>query len=334
MNSRTRCIEVLNGRKSDRIPFFPLLMFFAADRGKMNFSTFCTDANALADAQINLFENYHVDAVTVSTDPYRISADLGAGIEYPADHIPIVRKPLLRTEEDLHRLVFPDPMKRGSRMRNRIDAVEKLKREIGDRALICGWVEMPFAEVCDWFGVENTMLMLMDEPELLEEALNIAADMEIQFAEAQIAAGADMIGCGDAVASLISRSAYQKYALPAEQKVIAGIRERNAYSKLHICGDTTRSLPLLAQSGADLVCIDSKVEFDYAVEVFGKAGIPFKGNLDPVRDLLNATPEAVREKSKELIAKAENCAYMLSPGCEIPAAVSDEVYFALADAVK
>jgi uroporphyrinogen-III decarboxylase len=90
----------------------------------------------------------------------------------------------------------------------------------------------------------------------------------------------------------------------------------------------------MAQSGASLVNIDSLVDFGYARQVFGEAGVPFKGNADPVRDLLNATPERAAEKGRELIRLARGAAFMLSAGCEIPAAVKDEVYFAFADSVR
>jgi MtaA/CmuA family methyltransferase len=225
-------------------------------------------------------------------------------------------------------------MKPGSRMRNRVDAVAFMKKHTGGRALVSGWVEMPFAEVCDWFGVENTMMLLFDEPEFVHEVLEFASELEIDFAKAQIDAGADLIGCGDAAASLISGKFFQEFALPYEQKVTKAIRDYGAYSKLHICGNTTQSLHLIAQCGASLVNIDSLVDFRLACEVFGAAGMPFKGNADPVRDLLNSTPEKAAAKGRELIRRAEGLPFMLSAGCEIPAAVSDEVYFAFADSVR
>lgn len=333
MNSKERCAAVLNHEEPDRVPFFPLMMFFAAGRAKLNYRVYATEPAALAEAQLNLFENYRVDAVTACSDAFRITADLGGEIGYPEDQTPYAKTPLLKTMEDFRALRRPDPMKPGSRMRGRVDAVEMLARNVGRRALVCGWVEMPFAEVCDWFGVENTMMMLFDEPDFVHEALSFAAELEIDFARAQIDAGADLIGCGDAAASLISGKFFREFALPYEQRVTEAIRAHGAYSKLHICGNTTQSLPLMAESGASLVNIDSLVDFGLARKVFEQAGVPFKGNADPVRDLLNATPEQAAAKGRDLIRRAKGAAFMLSAGCEIPAAVKDEVYFAFADSV-
>ena len=330
MNSKERCLAVLRKETPDRVPFFPLMMFFAASRAGMNFRTYATDPSALAEAQQNLFENYQVDAVTVSTDAFRVSADLGAEMVYPANQTPYAARPLIASDRDLRALKRPDPMKPGSRMRQRIETVEMLSRNIGDRALICGWVEMPFAEVCDWFGVENLMYLLFDEPELVHEALEIASGLEVEFARMQLQAGAHLIGCGDAAASLISADQFAEFALPYEQRVTAGIREANGLSKLHICGNSTQSLRLIAQNGADLVNVDALVNFDDAVGVFGGAGIPFKGNADPVRDLMNASPTQARATGLTLLEKAKGLPFMLSAGCEIPAETTVETYLAFA----
>ncbi len=334
MTARERCLAVLNLEEPDRVPFFPLLMFFAAGRAGLRYRTYATSASALSEAQLEMFERYRVDAVTACSDAFRISADLGGEMEFPENQTPHLKTPLLRTVEDFRALRRPDPMRPGSRMRDRVDAVEALKKHTGGRALVCGWVEMPFAEVCDWFGVENVMMMLYDEPEFVHEALSFAAELEIDFAKAQIAAGAALVGCGDAAASLISAKFFEEFALPYERRVTEGIRAAGGYSKLHICGNTTQSLQMLARSGASLVNIDSLVDFGRACQVFGAARVPFKGNADPVRDLLNAAPEAAAATGRALIARAKGLPFMLSAGCEIPAAVSDEVYFAFADSVR
>jgi uroporphyrinogen-III decarboxylase len=139
-----------------------------------------------------------VDAVTVCSDAFRITADLGGEIGY-GDQTPYAKTPLLKTERTSARS-SARPDEAGSRMRARVARWRCWPGNVGGRALVTGWVEMPFAEVCDWFGVENTMLMLFDEPELVHEALSFAAELEIDFAKAQIDAGADLIGCGHAAA--------------------------------------------------------------------------------------------------------------------------------------
>lgn len=53
-------------------------------------------------------------------------------------------------------------------------------------------------------GVSKLMVDLVDNPEWLEELLERCVEVEIAFAGGKVEAGADIIGLGDAVASLVS----------------------------------------------------------------------------------------------------------------------------------
>jgi len=309
------------------------MMFFAADRIGVPYRTYVTESNAIVEAQLNLRDNYLLDVVTVCSDAFRVSADAGAQMEFPENQTPFAVRPLVKTREDLKAVKRPDPMKQDGRMRNRIDAVEKLARSVGDKALVMGWVEMPFAEACDWCGVTEFMTLLYDDPGLAHEVLDFLTEIEIEFALAQLDAGAPIIGCGDAAASLISQPAFREFALPYEQRVTDAIRMVGGMSKLHICGNTMHIMEDMAANGSDIYNIDHMVDFSLACRVYDGAGKAFKGNVDPVADLLQATPEEAEAAALSCIRIAEGKRYMLSAGCEIPAATPDEVYFAFANAV-
>jgi uroporphyrinogen-III decarboxylase len=88
----------------------------------------------------------------------------------------------------------------------------------------------------------------------------------------------------------------------------------------------------MSRSGADLVNVDHLVDFRRACAVYGGAGICFKGNLDPVADLLHASPAECEQRALGRIREAAGLRYMLSAGCEVPAAVPDEVLRAFCEA--
>ena len=328
MNSKERCFAVLKGEKPDRTPIFPLMMFFAAGRIGAPYRRYVQEADVLVEAHLNLYENYMLDAVTVCSDAFRVSADVGAQMVFPEDQTPYAARPAIKDRRDLEAAKRPDPLKPGSRMKNRVDAVEKLSKAVGDEALVMGWVEMPFAEACDLYGLSDFMTLLYDDPGLAHEILEFAIGIEIDFALAQLEAGAHIIGCGDAAASLISAPAFREFALPYEQRVTEAIRKAGGMSKLHICGNTMHILDDMAANGADLYNIDHMVDFSAASRVYDAAGKAFKGNADPVAHLLQATPEEAAEAALSCIHAAEGMRYMLGAGCEIPAATPDEVYFA------
>jgi uroporphyrinogen-III decarboxylase len=76
--------------------------------------------------------------------------------------------------------------------------------------------------------------MLVDDPETAHALLVHLTGEVTAFALAQVAAGADMIGAGDAAASLLSPAMYREFALPYEQQVCAAVHAAKSTVKLHV----------------------------------------------------------------------------------------------------
>jgi len=334
MSGKERCLATIRGEKADRVPVFPLLMSFSAKRLGITYRTYATDGHALAESQLKVKEMFGVDAITVCSDAFRVSADLGGEIVFPEDKPPFLAKSLVASENDLKQLIKPDVSNPKGRMADRVRGVEEMVRSAGNSCMVVGWVDMPFAEACSVCGVADFMLMMYDDPGLAHKILEFLTDIVIDFSVAQVEAGAMMIGAGDAAASLISPQLYREFALPYEQRVCEAVHKAGGLVKLHMCGNTTNLLKDLVLCGADLFNVDHMVDFDYAAEIYGNASLAFKGNIDPVEDMLFATPDECEKKIMNLIQKAEGKKYMVSAGCEIPADVSDEVFAAFCNAPK
>jgi len=333
MTSKERCLAAVHGREVDRAPVFPLLMYLAKDRAGITYREYSTNGRAMAEAQILVHERYGVDAVTACSDAFRIAADLAPGkMLYPEEKPPYLAEPIVRTESDLASLRRPDPLRASGRMADRVRATAAMCRTVGDRCLVLGWVDMPFAEACSLCGVEAFMVMIMLEPALAHRVLSFLTDIVIDFAVAQAAAGAPMVGAGDAAASLVSPAHYREFALPYEQRVCEAVHAADGLVKLHICGDTSSLLGDMISSGADLFNVDHLVDFETACRTYGAASRCFKGNVDPVADVLQATPEQCQAKALECIRLAAGERYMLSGGCEIPAETPDETFLAFCQA--
>ncbi len=235
---------------------------------------------------------------------------------------------------DLLRLPRPDPSSAGSRMADRVAAVAEMHRAAGQECLVVGWVDMPFAEACSICGVSEFLLMLVLEPALAHRILRFLTGLVIEFALAQVEAGAPMIGAGDAAASLISPAMYGEFALPYEQQVASAVHNVGGLVKLHICGNTSLLLEAMVESGCDLFNVDHMVDFQRARDVYRAAGKCYKGNLNPVTDLLQATPDHCRQRALERLRLARATPFMLSAGCEIPAGVADDVFRAFCQAPR
>ncbi|MGC8780196.1 MAG: uroporphyrinogen decarboxylase family protein [Anaerolineae bacterium] len=315
MNSYERLTRRLRGEPVDRPPNFDIMMQFAAHYIGQPLSRYYNDYRVLCAANFAVQEAFDLDILQAISDPYREAADCGLPVEFPDDGLPIWQGPLLIEPADLARLKPPKP-EEGRRMSDRLAAIRLFREQAGGRVPIMGWVEGALAEAADLRGVSALLTDLYDRPDWVVELLEICTEMEIAFARAQIAAGADIIGLGDAIASQISPRAYRRFALPYEQRIFAAVREMGAIPRLHICGNTTRILADMAESGAQIIDIDWMVDMGQAAQVFGERAAVC-GNFDPVRVMRYGTPEQVQEAVRaNLAAGGPRCISMA--GCEIP----------------
>jgi len=310
---RLRCR--LRAEPVDRPPNFDIMMTFAAHYIGQPLARYYQDYRVLCQANLAVQEAFELDIVQAISDPYREAADFGAVIEFPDDGLPICKQPLLAEPSDLLRLRPPDPAN-GRRMSDRLAAIRTFREQVGGQVPIMGWVEGALAEAADLRGVGTLLMDLYDRPEWVADLLEVCVEVEIAFARAQIAAGADIIGLGDAVASQIAPAMYRKFGLPYEQRIFAAVHDMGALARLHICGDTTRILADMAQSGADIIDVDWMVDIGLAAATFGERAAVC-GNQDPVQVMLQGSPERVRQVVSDCMARGgRRC--ISAAGCEIP----------------
>jgi len=311
----------VRGEAVDRPPNFDIMMTFAVHFIGQPLSRYYQDYRVLAEANLAVQEAFDLDLVQTISDPYREAADFGAEIIFPEDDLPVCLRPLLAEPSDLLRLKPPDPLA-GRRMSDRIAATRYLRERVGGEVPIMGWVEGALAEAADLRGVNTLLLDLYDRPEWVHELLEVCVQVEIAFARAQIEAGADIIGLGDAIASQIAPEMYCEFALPYEQRIFAAVHEMGALTRLHICGNTTRILPYMAQSGADIIDIEWMVNLEKAAQIFGDHPVTC-GNFDPVAVMLQGTPEQVRAAVLRCLEIGGPRAFSAA-SCEIPMATPHE----------
>jgi MtaA/CmuA family methyltransferase len=315
MNSLARVNNRLQGSSVDRPPNFDIMMTFAAHHAGHRLREYYLDHRVLVESNLTTARDFDLDIVQAISDPYREAADLGLAVEFPDDSLPVSRHPLLTAPEDLQQLTPIRPAE-GRRWSDRIAAVELFKTEVGGVIPIMGWVEGALAEAADLRGMMNLMMDLRERPVWVKELLEFLVEIEVEFARAQVQAGADIIGLGDAVASQISPVMYREFALPYEQRIFQAVKQLGAVARLHICGDTTHLVEDMARSGADIVDLDWMVDLAAVSASFGDHPV-LCGNFDPVAVMMQGTEQQVYEATHACLqAGGERCFSMA--GCEIP----------------
>lgn len=314
----------------DQIPVCPFVMAFAAKFAGVPYGKYCTDYREMAKAQIACVTHFGYDIVTADTDAYREAEACGAEIEFPEDSLPVEKRAALAEKKDLVKLELPE-IQNAPRLADKVAGVKELKKQVGDEIPVLGWVEGPYQSAAIMRGLTEFMMDTVMDRSFVQDLLEFTTQLAIDFGLAQVEAGADLIGIGDAIASLISPENYQTDVLPYTQRLVKTLQEQGVKVKYHICGDTTHLLPQIKELGVDLINVDSKVDLAQARSILSQ--VCLKGNLDPTAVMLQGTEEEVFAAAKKAIAVGGR-GYILSPGCELPKDVPHENFKALIKAAK
>lgn len=294
--------------------FMPILMHFAARAAGMTYAEFARDHEARVRANIHCLEQFGLDCVTLMSDPYAETSAFGAPIEYVPDGVPRCVRNVVESAADIRDLPVPDVLD-SERCRDRLDGARLYRRELGDDVPVIGWVEGPLAEACDLAGMGAMFVMLMTDPDASHVLLDKVLHFAEPFATAQIEAGCDIIGIGDAVCSQIDTTTYGTFVKDRHRQLIDHIHSSGGMVKFHVCGDITHLLPDFADLGIDIIDLDWPVDIAGAREILGPDVI-FTGNLDPTL-VMSRDANTVYAMARDLVEAHSDTRYVMAGGCEI-----------------
>ncbi|HCC37190.1 MAG TPA: uroporphyrinogen decarboxylase [Treponema sp.] len=317
----------LAGKPVDKIPNMNIFMFIVAREAGVSYREYTQNYRKLVEGNLICAEKYGVDSVSAISDPMRETAAFGARMIFPENACPYAEVPLITDSHDLSVLNRFDPLD-SPRTLDRVKACELLREKAGNDYPVIGWIEGCLAEAADLRGMNSFLEEIAEDAEYLEELFEIIFVQQKRFAKAQIDAGADFIGVGNAIASLIGPKLYQKYGLSRDKAITAYIHSLGARVKLHICGNITGILEMLVEVGADILDIDSMVDFGRAARIFKGSPTAVSGNFNPAGAIMLGTVEQVEAEVRRCIDAGTETT-LIAGGCEIPAAAPDENIIAM-----
>jgi MtaA/CmuA family methyltransferase len=230
---------------------------------------------------------------------------------------------------ELARLQPPDPHAPGSRMLDRVQAAALFKEKVAGEKLIEGWVEGPCAMAADLRGINTLMMDFFDDPGFVRDLFTFVVEMELRFAQAQIEAGVDLVGVGDAAASLVGPAIYEEFVWAFEKKLVDGLHALGTKVRLHICGNTRQILAGMGRLGCEMVDLDYPSPVAEGRAAMGPEQV-LLGNLHPVQVVRDGTPESIRTALAQCHREA-GPHFIVGAGCEIPRGTPDANVQALTD---
>lgn len=325
MNSRETILSLFHGNSTTYPPAFSGLIHITAEGLQSEglvFHEVHKDAQKMARAAASTFKLTGFPSAVAPLDMYVESEALGGAIDFVRNRelvFPQITKPLFPSTKSLNKGYFEsaDFINRG-RIPLVCEAIQLLKEDIGQDAVIGGMIPGPYTLLLFLMEPGGLFAEMKREPTSVAEALFELASFLAQVGIAYRNAGADFITLHDMGGSpgFIGPAKYEQFAYPAEKLLIA---ELPAPRVLSVCGNTNKSMQLLAQTGADAIAVDQLNNLAESRKTL-RDSLLF-GNVDPVETLWQGNEAQIREAVQ---AAKEAGVDAVWPGCDLAPQTSVE----------
>lgn len=328
-----RILAALNHQEADRVPYLiPDNLRPSREMG-LSLREFFSKAEYVAEGQLRAREKFGHDALFgFFYAPAEIEA-WGGEVVFREDGPPNSGQPFIRNREDLRKLTAPS-VHESKRLAEVLKTIRLLKAAGGDEVPVIGVVMSPFSLPVMQAGFEAYLDLLAEDCSELYHLLEVNQQFCLEWANAQLEAGAAVIVYFDPVASpeMVHRKWRQQHAWPIARRMVAGIKGPVI---THFA--SARCLPVLddlARTG--IIGIGVSANEDLSAIKAGCTGkLTIIGNLNGL-SMRHWTPSEAERHVKQAIARAgTGGGFILADNHgEIPYQVSDDVLHGIARAVR
>ncbi len=273
-----------------------------------------------------------VDGAVLFADIMLPVEGMGISLEIEPEIGPIIHNPI-RTAQDVEALRVLDAEETVPFV---MEAVRMVRRELAGKQAVIGFSGAPFTLAC--YMIEGrpsrdyalAKSLMYGQPALWHALMNKLTAVIIDYLQAQIKAGADVVQVFDSWIGGVSPSVYRRFVQPYVQRIFTAIKETGAPS-IHFGTGTAALLEVMTEAGGDIISVDWRVDLD---EAWARVGYNhgIQGNLDPTL-LLTSWP-VVEAGMHDVLRRAEGRAgHIFNLGHGVPASTDTDLLRRLVDAV-
>ncbi|HUE99622.1 MAG TPA: uroporphyrinogen decarboxylase family protein [Anaerolineales bacterium] len=318
MTSRATILDLFSGNKTDTQPTFSGLIHVTAEGLQSEglvFHEVHKDARKMAKAAASTFKLSGLPSAVAPLDMLVEAEALGATINFLENRefvFPQIAKPLFASTKYLNKGYFESTsfINKG-RIPLVCEAIHLLKEDIGQDAVIGGMIPGPYTLLLFLIEPGGLFAEMKREPLLVAEALFQLASFLAQVGIAYRNVGADFITIHDMGGSpgFIGPAKYEQFVYPAQKLLIVDLP---APRVLSVCGNTNRSMHLIAQTGADAISVDQLNDLAGSRRILTDTLL--FGNVNPVESLWQGDKTAIVEAVRQAKDAGVDAVW---PGCDL-----------------
>lgn len=306
-----RFINALLRQPIDRTPVWLMrqagryLPEYRALRAKSpDFFTFCQTPELACAVTLQPVERFALDAAIIFSDILTVALAMGCDIKMDEGKGPVAPNPI-QNKKAIDQLSVTSAL---DKLDYVMQAIRLTKKELNQKMPLIGFAGSPWTVATYMVEGQSSKTfekikgMLFREPHLLHTLLQKITDVTIDYLNAQIEAGADVVMVFDSWGGVLSPLDYQHFSLQYMQHISNRIVRDRFGQKIPLiffskgCG---LYLDTIANSGCDAVGLDWTMDLATAKKIVNNR-VALQGNLDPC--VLLSTPEIVSNEVKKIMA--------------------------------
>jgi MtaA/CmuA family methyltransferase len=314
MDSMERVTRAIRSESAQEVPIIPLASLWVARFSGIPIGELIRSGEKIFEAQVKAYERVGYDALFGYSDPLYIPEALGCELRLLKTGLQAV--PIsVRTAEDIDRLPTPDPQKDG-RIPAVLKAVRLLSKYSNGKIPVIPGFEGPLTAAVRTLDADFVMRKIIKDRPFVVKLLDKITDILISVGRALREEGADLLFLPDPVTSsdMISPKLANEIEFPFLERLMQSV---NMPCILHICGDSTHILDMMARTGAAIISLDQCMDLRKVRSLVGR-DLAIGGNIDPINVMQFGMPDAVRDEVSRLLSENGNRRYVVMTGCSIP----------------
>ena len=239
-------------------------------------------------------------------DPWEFNKGTGQIISGPRMPAVSPPNPWTRPED----IVIPADFLERRETKAVIESIKILRERQPDAAIV-GKVMGPWTLSYHMFGPQEFLINVILEPDYVHACLDRLMPASIEFANAQLEAGADAICLADhSTGDLVRAETYRDFLMPVHQKITPEIKGPVI---LHCCGKTLDRMQYIKDAGFEAFHFATENNPHQAKEVVGD--FKLVGNVSNFVTLLSGRPEDVAIEVQDIVSAGVD---IIAPECAIP----------------
>lgn len=205
-------------------------------------------------------------------------------------------------------------------------SMREIKERLGDKGIIRSHPfspgqGSPWQSFCTLFGTENSIMLGMDQPDVLHHILEAIVQKTLRVTELWKGTPADMVevGGGAGSSTVIGPEFYREFGLPYDKRQNVLFHEAGLKIVNHFCGGLMPMLELVVESGADGLetmtppSMGGDCDLRVASRLAGDK-LFFIGGFDQNAGFERGTPESARRLVHECFeATKDHAGYIVCP---------------------